>query len=593
VDAFPGGVFFVPLAGVPEAELVEGTIASTIGVRDLEELRDRWALVVVDNFEHVLEAAPALARPLVAGEALKLLVTSRAPLRIEGEREYPLEPLPDEDAVVLLSERARAVRPDFEPDEAAREICRRLDGLPLALELAAARLRSLGSEALLERLDQRLPVLTSGRRDAPDRQRSLRATIEWSYDLLEPELQAVFGRLGVFASFSLDGAEAVAGADLDAIDAVVEASLLKHVEGDRYLMLETIREFALERLDASGEGDDTRMRLLEHLTALAGLANLVVEADGPMRHELVVPERDNIRVALEWALGAGEVERALELVTKLENFWVSAGDPVEGRAWIEALLARADGIPPGLEALALRCLANCRAVAGDRDVAAELYERSARRFEEAGEELKAATADYRTAMQVYARDPERARRLSEKSHEYFRRVGFTKGEAGCVTLLGDLERDGSKPERSLELYERAIQLSRESGFTWWEAGTLLKRADALFLLGRHADAARDAAAGFRASRRMSMRGGMFESVAFIARAAAEAGDDAVAGRLWGAVEADAERTPLAGWEAYRDELVEPICARAGAGFRAAVSEGRKLSFEEASEAALAFAEREA
>jgi len=167
VDDFQGGVFFVPLAGIGRADLVEGTIASTLGLRALDELNDRRTLLLIDNFEHVLDAAPAIASMLAVTPNTKVLVTSRTPLRIAGEREYPVEPLPVDDAVALLTERARAVRPDFVPDEATTEICRRLDGLPLALELAASRLRSLDSRSLLQRLEKRLPVLTSGRRMHP------------------------------------------------------------------------------------------------------------------------------------------------------------------------------------------------------------------------------------------------------------------------------------------------------------------------------------------------------------------------------------------------------------------------------------------
>jgi class 3 adenylate cyclase len=162
VDQFAGGVFFVPLVGVRQPELVSSTIATTVGVHDLSELRDRDALLVMDNFEHLLDAAPVITRLLASASQLRVIATSRAPLRIEGEIEYPLDTLPEGDAVELLTDRARAVRLDFTPDEATREICRRLDGLPLALELAASRLRSLGSQALLERLDRRLPLLTGG-----------------------------------------------------------------------------------------------------------------------------------------------------------------------------------------------------------------------------------------------------------------------------------------------------------------------------------------------------------------------------------------------------------------------------------------------
>src|SRR5947208_4096365 len=197
-DEFPGGVFFVPLAGLQEPELVVLTIMGTLGLREASELHDRKTLLVVDNFEHLLDAAGAISNLLAAAPETCVLVTSRMPLRLDGEHEYPLDPLPDDDASELLAQRARAVRPDFELDTAAVEICRRLACLPLALELAAPRLRSLSATALLQRLDERLPLLTSGRRASPERQRTLRATIEWSYDLLEPELRSPFARLAVF-----------------------------------------------------------------------------------------------------------------------------------------------------------------------------------------------------------------------------------------------------------------------------------------------------------------------------------------------------------------------------------------------------------
>jgi predicted ATPase/class 3 adenylate cyclase len=581
VEAFPGGVFFVPLAGVPSTELVPGTIAATVGVRDLRELGDRRALLLVDNFEHLLDAAPAVSEVLAVGPALKVLTTSRAPLRIEGEREYPLDPLPDAPALELLTERALAVRPDFVPDEAAREICRRLEGLPLAIELAASRLRSLGSAALLERLEHLLPVLTSGRRDVPERQRTLRATIEWSYDLLEPELQGVFTRLGVFATFSLEAAEAVAGADLDAVDALVEASLLKHLGRDRYLMLETIRELALERLE---EPDEIRRRHVEFFLELAQRANLHIEAEGPMRHELVIPERDNIRAAFEWALEADEAELGLRLACALENFW-NTWDPLEGRRWLETLLAHAPTIDPWLHAFVLRLLGNAAAMTGDRERAVELYRRSRAGFRDCGDELRAALMQHRATVNLGAtRNMQRARpvrRLIDENLAYFRRVGFVKGEAQCHTFLGNVAWEEGDVEPALEHYDRAIQLSHETGFTWWEIHALLLRAEKLFEVGRTEEAAGSAREGLAVASRIQDRIATVEGLGLLARACVKHGDEERGGLLWGAVEADAERAPLARWEETREELGRPILAHAGAAFEAARAEGRELSLDEA------------
>jgi predicted ATPase len=589
VEAFRGGVFFVPLAGVPEADLVAGTIASTVGVHDLGELRDRQALLLLDNFEHLLDAAPAVATLLTATPSVKVLATSRAPLRVEGEREYPLDPLPDDDAIELLTERALAVRPDFAPDEATREICRRLEGLPLAIELAASRLRSLGSSALLERLERRLPLLTSGRRDVPERQRTLRATIEWSYDLLEPEQQRLFARLGVFVTFTLDAAEAVAGAGLDAVDALVEASLLKHLGGDRYLMLETIRELALERLEAGGEGDEIR-RHLEFLTELAERANLTIEADGPMRHDLVIPERNNIRAALEWALSSGEAETGLRLAVILENFWVSAADPVEGSRWIKELLSRAEEPEPSLHALAFQCLGNCAIRSGDREGGIAFYEQSLAEFRALGDELRAAISLYRVAHNRANDEPERARQIVGESLEFFRRAGFAKGEAQCLALLGDLELQSGALEQALDFFDRSMALCRETGFHWWEMAVLVDQASALFELERPEDAAVSIVQALEIARRLEDRIVTVYSLAYLGRAAAEAGDEEHAGRLWGAIEAEIERTPMPGWESERDELAEPIFARAGATFEAARAEGRGLSLQDAAELALSYRE---
>ncbi len=581
VGDFPRGVFFVPLAGVRQPELVASTIAATVGVRDLSELRERRALLVVDNFEHLLDAAPEIAALLAAAPLASVLATSRAPLRLEGEREYPLEPLRDEDAVELLTQRARAVRPDFEPDDSAREICRRLDGLPLAVELAASRLRSLGSRALLERLERRLPLLTGGRRDAPERQRTLRETIEWSYDLLPADQQQLFRRLSVFAGgFSLAGAEVVCDADLDLVDALVEASLLKAAGQDRFLMLETIREFAAERLDANEEAEAIRRRHAEFFVELAQSANLTIEAEGPMQHGLVVPERSNVRGALAWAIASGYGDLGLRLATALENFWVTT-DPDEGRRWLEDLLPLGPAAPSPLHALALRCIGNCAAISGD-EAAEDLYEQSLAESSALGDELRSALVSVRIAIQAFRRgDEARARRLLEVSLAFFRRIGFRKGEAQCLDFLGHLERRGGSPERALELYEGSTSLYRETGFSWGETRSLLASAETLFELGRPAEAARSATEALGVARRIDDRIGTVYALAVVARAVAEQGDAEPAGRLWGALEAEVDRAPVAGWKRDLDELAAPVLAHTGPAFETARAEGRLWPFEQA------------
>jgi predicted ATPase len=586
VEQFPGGVFFVPLAGVRQAELVSPTIAATLGLHDLSELRDRHTLLVMDNFEHVLDAAPVLTDLLAMAPQLKVITTSRAPLRIDGEIEYPLDSLPEADAVELLTDRARAVRPEFKPDEATREICRRLDGLPLALELAAPRLRSLGSQALLERLERRLPLLTGGRRDAPARQRTLRATIEWSYDLLAPELQRLFARLAVFSTFTLEGAENVAGATFDDVDALVEASLVKTLRDDRFFMLETIREYALEQLEAQGDADEIRERHAEFFLELAQRANLNEEADGAMLHNLVIPEHNNMRAALEWTTAKKRGELGLRLAIALENFWVTT-DPVEGRRWIEGLLPSGPPSPSTIHALAVRCLGNCATIArmGDGEL---LYEQSLAEFRELGDEVRTAIGLQRVAVHALMRgDDARAQQLADESLAGHRRTGFRKGEGSIGSLLGDLARRAGEPERALGLYERSGELAREAGFTWWEKHALNSQALAYFALGRPKQAAERLRSALELARQMGDRVGKVDGLALLARAAVDRNDPTQAGWLWGAVEAESGRGGLAGWDPQNQHF-EPVRNLFGSSaFETGRAAGLEADLDEAVATALA------
>ncbi|MBA2642762.1 MAG: adenylate/guanylate cyclase domain-containing protein, partial [Actinobacteria bacterium] len=253
VEQFPDGVFWVPLQALRDPALVEPAIEASIGADNglIEHVANKRLLVLIDNFEQVVEAAPVVSSLLAGTPNAKLLVTSREPLHVESEQRYPVEPLPDHDAEVLFAERAQAVSRGFVATATVGEICRRLDGLPLAIELAAARVALLDPDDLLARLDRRLPLLASRSRDAPDRQQTLRATIEWSYELLDPDEQELFRSLAVFrGSFLLAAAEAVCDADLDALESLVVKNLVRRWSTGRLGMLDTIREYAVELLDA-------------------------------------------------------------------------------------------------------------------------------------------------------------------------------------------------------------------------------------------------------------------------------------------------------------------------------------------------------
>ncbi|MBA3689539.1 MAG: adenylate/guanylate cyclase domain-containing protein, partial [Chloroflexi bacterium] len=361
IERHPDGVFLVDLAPLRDAALVAGTISSTLGLLEQagqsisttlhEHLKSRRLLLVLDNVEQLLPmAAPAVADLLATGAGLHILATSRAPLRLRGEHEYRVPPLgagePDQleatppPAVALFLERARAVRSDLVVDAKTgpliADICERLDGLPLAIELAAARLRLLSLPALRERLAQRLPLLTAGSRDSPERQQTLRATIAWSEELLTPPQQRLFARLGAFVgTFSLEGVELVSAADsdgvvLDELSSLVEHSLVRHVDdptgAPRYTMLETIREYAFERLEAYGEAADIRDRLAAYLVNLAEITEpRLTTAEQTEALRQLDLELDDVRAALSWLRVRGDVQQLGRLAAALARYCTHRG----------------------------------------------------------------------------------------------------------------------------------------------------------------------------------------------------------------------------------------------------------------------------
>src|SRR2546425_6729948 len=309
------GVWWIPLASLREPALVLATAGRALGARDgvAGHIADRSMLLLFDNFEQVVEAAAEVASLLAACPNLDLLVTSREALHITAEQEYPVPPLLPAEGVDLFVARARAVSPDFAADDTVSEICRRLDELPLAIELAAARVKALTAAQILARLGQRLPLLTGGARDLPERQRTLRAAIEWSHELLTRDEQRLFGRLAVFrGGCTLEAAEKVADADLDTLQSLVAQSLLRRVD-DRFWMLETIREYATERLEASGMADELRRRHAEHFLPLAEEAEPHLRRDSAEWADRLEREHDNLRAALDWGEGTGGSELGLRL----------------------------------------------------------------------------------------------------------------------------------------------------------------------------------------------------------------------------------------------------------------------------------------
>jgi predicted ATPase len=542
-------------------------------------------LLLLDNFERLLEAGPAVGELLAACPRLDVLVTSRERLHLIAEQEYAVPPFAEADGVTFFYARARAVRPDLEEHEAVREICRRLDQLPLALDLAAARVKALAPEQILARLEQRLPLLTGGARDLPERQRTLRATIEWSYDLLDGDERRLFRRLSVFrGGCTLDAAEHFAGAELETLESLLDKSLLRH-SAERFWMLESIREYAVERLEESGEAAEMRERHARHYLTLAEAAGLSLEPRGKQDFALYAHELDNARAALDWWSDVDPTQ-ALELATALEMLWATAA-PVEGVRRFEALLQRAGGASLDLRARALLAYASTAHPAGDDALPERLYEQSLQAFRQVGDERGVAILLFRLANNAYYRgDSERAGRLCRESLALHEELGNVAGQAQAVALFGELEHAGGNLERGAELIELSANLAGEAGFMWWRARMLRKLVDCMLDAGRTSDADACARESLRIMSDIGDRQMVVFTLARLARIAAETGSYERAGLLWGAIEAEEGRTPMGAWAKERDRLGAPVLAHECSDLERGRQWGRLLSFDDAVDAAL-------
>jgi predicted ATPase/class 3 adenylate cyclase len=594
VELFPDGVFWVPLQAVRDPAIVERAIRTSVGADDglIEYVANKRLLVLLDNFEQVVEAAPAVSALVGGTPHAKVLVTSREPLHVESERRYPVEPLRDAEAEILFVERGSAVAPGFRPTPAVGEICRRLDGLPLAIELAAARLALLDPDELLARLDRRLPLLAGPSRDAPARQRTLRSAIEWSHELLEPDEQQLFGRLAVFAgSFALDAAETVCDAELDLLESLVEKSLVRRWSSGRLGMLDTIREYALERLDESSDGPNVRLRHAEYFLAVAESANLSSDrlpSEGQHFH-IAIAEQDNLRAALAWALETGSIALGLQLATAIENFWVTH-DAEEATRWFAALLDHpgARAVPPEVRAPALRAYGSAAYISGEADRAMRLWEESFVLFEQVGDVLGRAVLLHRLGVSALQRgELHRARELTEASDELYVQSGEAWGRVLTVGVLGAIARDEGDKERAFELMAESADLAHEFRVLWWEAGLLAELAALSLNAGRVDDAERHARESLALADELHDRSGRLFGVGLLACVAAEHGDNERAGVLWGSIEEADAVAPLGGWRAHRRECEAQIGRAASPEFERGRATGRELTLDAAVAHALA------
>ncbi|MDQ2691395.1 MAG: tetratricopeptide repeat protein, partial [Chloroflexota bacterium] len=507
LDKFPHGAFFVPLADDRQEDQLISRIAQQLEVREggrplleniTDYLRDKSLLLVLDNFEQLIPAAPVVGELLKRAPQLKILVSSRIPLNLRGEREYPVPPLdlppageqPVEDvqgseAVQLFVERARASSPKFELTKdnasAVAEICRRLDGLPLALELAAARIKLLPPQAILTRLDDRLKLLTGGARDLPTRHQTLRNTLEWSYSLLNEDERTLYARLGVFVGgFTLEAAEAVCNPDgrldiLECLTSLVNNSLLRQEEAEgesRFYMLETIRAYALERLTESGEMEALRAQHARYFGGLVLSASWAQLTSSNALHWLnwLERENDNIRATLAWCLSTSEgIELAAGMVVSgLEWFWYRRGYFMEGRMWSERLLAspflKAGSLEQGMILVTSSAMALWQ---GKPETAlAESLEALAlgQRHED---ELVVTMADLQTAVIYINMGLDReAQPLLEEAQAYFKEQNQTFFFAVTNIHLGNVELGLGNVERARALHEEALTIARAVGENW-------------------------------------------------------------------------------------------------------------------------------
>ncbi len=616
VSDFGDGVFFVDLAPLTDPALVPGQI---LGALELDEqpgrpvaetlreaLRTQQTLLVLDNFEGVVDAGPVVTELLAAAPGLKALVTSRIVLHLSGEHEYPVPPLalPDlehdrtdgiarNEAVELFTARARAVSPAFALTDANAQIlaaiCVALDGLPLAIELAAARTRDLAPDAMLERLESRLDLLAAGPRDAPARQRTLRATLDWSYELLDADEQRLLASLAVFSGgATLEAAEAVCDADVAGLSSLVGKSLLRleqPAEAEpRYRMLETIREYALERLEQRGDAEALRRRHAEHFRGEAERAAAELRAGQPSSevYARLETDLDNIRAALRWADSAAP-ELMLLLAGTLKLFWRVRGHLAEGRRWLDEALAHSPEATPG-RARALEAAGALAQRRGDYAEAKELWQEGLDIWRELGYEEGVARVlgDLASVFDLEG-NAEQAIPLYEESAALLRHLGLEYELGTVVSNLGVCLMTQGRLDEAETLYAEAVALCRSSG----RAEQLVI---SLFNLGRASmlqDRPEPAAAWFQEALEAACQLGYREMIAYCLKGVGEVqaarGDAEPAARLIGASDqlfaelgAHVEASEQATYERTVAELKSSL---GGEAYDAAHAEGRATPLE--------------
>jgi predicted ATPase len=592
IGDWPNGVWFVPLAHVSDEALVEPTIAGTVGASGelRQELRSRRLLLVLDNLEQLPAAPPIVAELLAACPDVRMLATSRTRLNLSIEQEYPVSTLPPADAAELFVQRARLRKPQFEPNASVLEIARRLDGLPLALELAAARIKVLTPAQILERLGRSLDVIGGGPADVPERQRTLQATIEWSHALLDDDEQALFRKLGVFAgSFDLEAAEAVGGGDLDTLASLVDKSLLLPAGEGRFAMLHVLREYARGRLEAVG---GMRSASLAHVVHYLRLIERIEPELRTSQHTETIDRLEadhaNFVGAIEWAV-ENEPELALDLFGKLRHLWWDRGR--EGWVLAQRVLAAPPAQATAKRAAALHAASGLAWAYGELERAVSLDEQALAIYEQLDDPLRSGKAlvFLGTLYQAVGRADGR-----ETIERGLARLQAAGDEYGATIAMGNLSHfaleDGEFVTAAL-LSEQVASRAHEHGFEHIEAMATCNRAVAL----SHEDDPRAGATALSALRlcaQTNLHLWIGNSL-FLVAAAIGADEPRRAAVLLGAAEAELQGARM-------DPAETAVCEKAKSAVRAALGataleesleEGRTLGRDAAVELALGSGEQ--
>jgi len=583
VPEFRNGVYWVELAPLRDPALVAATIGHTVGAKDglADAIGEREMLLVLDNLEQVVEAAPELSDLLEACRNLRLLVTSRERLRVRGEVDFPVPPLADPEAMELFCIRSR-----LEAEPTIAELCRRLDNLPLAVELAAARTGVLSPAQILERISERLDLLRGGR-DADPRQRTLRATIEWSHDLLSEDEKTLFARISVFAGGStLDAAEAVTDADLDTLASLVDKSLLRHTD-ERFWMLETIREYAAERLEESGEAEEMGRRHAEHFLALAEEAEPSVLGANPTAWlDRLERDHDNLRVALDRLVDAGETHLGLRLAGAVWEFWCLRGHAAEGWRRLEDLLGR-DERPTSARAKALTGVTHLSQTSGMDTAAQQLRaEQAIELYGELDDAWGVTYGEYQFAL-VFALEGDFAfaRPILEECLGRLRELGDEHRALQALRAVGWCHSSLGETERAKTLYEELRRGARAEGDSQMEARALSTLSGFATDEGRPGEALALILDAYHLDREFGDPLEIATDLVWFGRALAFAGREGIAAQLLSRAQAMCEEVgiTLPAWvHGVEDEAMSKARAQLDeAAFAEAWGQGRTMTVDEA------------